>query len=158
MTGEDVFRYRLALQYADSDHVLEKIAGRQADVSTLTDTTASVRHIRVAYSTACEFLSANFLQDPAGIKPFLAAFTHRIKLIRIITPNLSHALKVFETINDRGVGLNAMDLLKNLLFIKTPAGDHPRLKERWKVLVTNLDRCREKPLRFLRYEILEVRT
>lgn len=57
---------------------------------------------------------------------------------------------MFETINDRGVGLNAMDLLKNLLFMKTSSEDYPRLKDRWKKLIDVLDDCGEKPLRFLR--------
>ncbi|WP_228772815.1 DUF262 domain-containing protein [Cupriavidus necator] len=33
-----------------------------------------------------------------------------------ISTDVSSALKIFETINERGVGLNPMDLLKNLLF------------------------------------------
>ena len=75
-------------------------------------------------------------------------------LIRILTPSLAHALKVFETINDRGVGLNAMDLLKNLLFMRTVADRHDLLKGRWKELVDTLSGCGEKPLRFLRYFIM----
>ncbi len=71
-----------------------------------------------------------------------------------MTPSIANALKVFETINDQGVGLNAMDLLKNLLFIKTPSGDYPKLKIRWKELIDTLDKCNEKPLRFLRYYIM----
>jgi hypothetical protein len=67
---------------------------------------------------------------------------------------LAHALKVFETINDRGVGLNAMDLLKNLLFMRTGANEYPLLKERWKTLTDTIEGCREKPLRFLRYYIM----
>ncbi len=153
-TGKDIFRYRLTLQYDDSDGVLEKIARTNVDVATIPDTTASVRHIREAYIAVREFLSANFDNDPDRLRPFIAAFTLRVKLIRIVTPNLSHALKVFETINDRGVGLNAMDLLKNLLFMQTASEDYPKLKDRWKTLIDRLDGCREKPLRFLRYFVL----
>ncbi len=154
ITGDDVFRYRLELQYEDSDGVLEKIASNGHAVAAIPDSTASVRHIRAAYGAITEFLGANFDREPTRLKPFLAAFTHRVKLIRIVTPNLSHALKVFETINDRGVGLNAMDLLKNLLFMRTASADYPKLKDRWKVLIDRLDQCGEKPLRFLRYVVL----
>ena len=38
--------------------------------------------------------------------------------MEIGTEDLGSALKIFETINQRGVGLNAMDLTKNLLFIQ----------------------------------------
>ena len=152
-TGEDIPRYRLDLQYEDSDGVLEKIAKGQPAVREIPETTASVRNIIAAYQTIREFLTVSFSNDHIKVKRFYGAFTSRIKLIRIVTPNLTHALKIFETINDRGVGLNAMDLLKNLLFIKTDEQDYPKLKQRWKVLSDLLDQ-KEKPLRFLRYYIM----
>jgi hypothetical protein len=68
-----------------------------------------------------------------------------------MTKNVSHALKVFETINERGVGLDSMDLLKNLMFMQAEKPDFDRLKNRWKKLVDILHRSNEKPLRFLRY-------
>lgn len=153
-TGNDIERHRMTLQYEDSDGILEKIVKATQAASSLPETTESVRRILSAYQTIREFYSANFKNDPSEIKKFLVAFTGRIKLIRILTPSIANALKVFETINDRGVGLNAMDLLKNLLFMKTPSEDYPKLKDRWKTLVDALDRCGEKPLRFLRYYIM----
>ena len=154
-SGDDIFRYRLVLQYEDSQNVLIKIAGNSKSVNDIEPSTSSVEHILNAYKTIREFLQANFAQDTGKIKLFLAAYTLRVKLIRIETPNLSSALKLFETINDRGVGLNSMDLLKNLLFMRTSKDDYAKLKDRWKILIDTLDnRCGEKPLRFLRYYIL----
>ena len=153
-TGDDIERHRLTLQYEDSDGVLEKIVTAEHPVSALPESTESVRRILSAYWTIREFLRVNFQDDPAEIKRFLVAFTTRMKLIRILTPTITNALKVFETINDRGVGLNAMDLLKNLLFMRTSPGDYPKLKNRWKDLIDVLDHCGEKPLRFLRYYIM----
>ena len=154
-TGEDIFRYRLVLQYEDSQSVLEKIAAKPGIASEIEHTTSSVTHILTAYQTIREFLQANFGGDTGKIKAFAAAYTLRVKLIRIVTPNLSSALKLFETINDRGVGLNSMDLLKNLLFMRTSKEEYGRLKDQWKIFIDTLDKqCREKPLRFLRYYIL----
>lgn len=153
-TGEDVIRHRLVLQYEDSQGVLAKVADAGLPASSIAPTTASVRNILNAYFTIREFLEVNLRNDPTRIKSFYAALTGRVKLIRIATPDLTHALKVFETINDRGVGLNSMDLLKNLLFMRTSTHDYPKLKDKWKRLIDTLDRCREKPLRFLRYFIL----
>ncbi|MBW2020328.1 MAG: DUF262 domain-containing protein [Deltaproteobacteria bacterium] len=153
-TGEDIERHRLTLQYEDSDGILEKIVKAEQPVSSLPETTESVRKILSAYGTIREFYAVNLKDNPAEIKRFLVAFTTRIKLIRIVTPTIANALKVFETINDRGVGLNAMDLLKNLLFMKTSSQDYPKLKDRWKTLVDTLDSSGEKPLRFLRYYIM----
>jgi len=153
-TGNDVERHRLTLQYEDSDGILEKIVKASQPVSTLPQTTESVKKILSAYHIVNEFFSVNLKNDPAEIKKFLVAFTNRIKLIRIVTPNVANALKVFETINDRGIGLNAMDLLKNLLFMKTKNENYPKLKDRWKTLVRTLEKVGEKPLRFLRYYIM----
>lgn len=155
LTGNDIARYRLELQYDDSQDVLKKIAGDLVPVAQIEKTTSSVKHILQAHQTIYEFLKANFDNDPAEIKKFLAGFTLRVKLIRIVTPNLSSALKLFETINDRGVGLNSMDLLKNLLFIQTSTEDYQKLKVLWKNLIDILDsKCKEKPLRFLRYYVM----
>lgn len=153
-TGEDIERHRLSLQYEDSDGILEKIVKRDQPVSELPQRTESVKRIITAYEMVKEFLTINFNNEPTAIKKFLVAFNNRIKLIRIQTPTITNALKVFETINDRGVGLNAMDLLKNLLFMKTISQDYPKLKDRWKKLVDALNGCGEKPLRFLRYYIM----
>ena len=153
-TGDDVTRHRLTLQYEDSDNILERLVKSDQPATNLPETTESVRKILAAYRTIREFFSVNLRDEPAEIRKFLVAFTGRIKLIRILTPTITNALKVFETINDRGVGLNAMDLLKNLLFIKTANEDYPKLKGRWKNLIDVLDDCGEKPLRFLRYYIM----
>ena len=153
-TGDDIERHRLTLQYEDSDGILEKVVAAERPVSALAESTESVRKILSAYRTIRDFLRNKFQGDPAEIRLFLVAFTTHIKLIRILTPTITNALKVFETINDRGVGLNAMDLLKNLLFMRTSHGDYPKLKDRWKILIDVLDACGEKPLRFLRYYIM----
>lgn len=153
-TGEDIERHRLTLQYEDSDGVLEKLVCRSTLVDNIKVNTQSVANILNAYKVIFVYFKEFFLDNPNEIKKFLFAFTSRIKLIRILTPSIANALKVFETINDRGVGLNAMDLLKNLLFMKTESKRYNILKDKWKTLVDTLSSCDEKPLRFLRYYII----
>ncbi|WP_245408474.1 DUF262 domain-containing protein [Zhengella mangrovi] len=77
-----------------------------------------------------------------------------MKIIRIETPTIAKALKIFETINDRGVGLDAMDLLKNLLFMHAKDHEFGKLKDLWKSLTDEIYLSGEKPLRFLRYYLL----
>lgn len=154
--GSDARDYRLILQYEDSGGVLVRIAEGAAPTSTARSDTQSMRCIVEAYQVLREFLAEHFADDPDAVRKFFAAFIRRVKLIRIVTPNLSHALKVFETVNDRGVGLTAMDLLKNLLFMRTSATDYPKLKNLWKHLTDDLDACKEKHLRFLRYFVMAI--
>ena len=152
--GDEIFRHRLVLQYDDSKGILKKVVEDSAHLDAVAENTTSVLRIRSAYRDIVEFLRVNNDTSAKKLKLFYATFTKRVKLIRIITPTLTNALKVFETVNDRGVGLNAMDLLKNLLFMKTSPDEYPTLKLRWKDLIDTLDGCGEKPLRFLRYYIM----
>ncbi|MCE9636430.1 MAG: DUF262 domain-containing HNH endonuclease family protein [Planctomycetes bacterium] len=150
--GNEQFRYRLSLQYEDSGDALEQIAkemsGGDDEVPTL-----SVRNIRNAYAVVRSFLTREFDADAVRARGFYGYLTNKVKLIRIRADDVAKALKIFETINDRGVGLNAMDLLKNLLFMKSNREAFEELKTTWKALQDTLFDIGEKPLRFLRYFI-----
>lgn len=149
--GNDHFRYRLDLQYEDSGDVLERIAKGEADLAIAT--TRSISNILNAYQIATEFLRREFGDDQAKLRAFYGYLTNKVKLIRIQTEDVAKALKIFETINDRGVGLDAMDLLKNLLFMKADRVQFDKLKTTWKEMQDTIYGMGEKPLRFLRYFI-----
>jgi hypothetical protein len=150
-SGRDQFRYRIDLQYEDSGDVLEHIAARKVWPSA--GSTRSIANIRNAYKAALEFLRTDLGDDPAQIRAFYGYLTNKVKLIRIQTEDVAKALKIFETINDRGVGLDAMDLLKNLLFMKATQEQFVELKSTWKAMQDIIHGMGEKPLRFLRYFI-----
>jgi uncharacterized protein with ParB-like and HNH nuclease domain len=152
--GDEEFRQRLVLQYEDSKGILKRIVEDPSNAEIGIAKTTSVVRILSAFKDIVEFLRVNLDSSPQRLRRFYATFTKHVKLIRIVTPSLANALKVFETINDRGVGLNAMDLLKNLLFMKTSREEYPTLKQKWKTLIDALDSSGEKPLRFLRYYIM----
>lgn len=78
----------------------------------------SIANIRNAYQVALGFLKREFAEDQVKLRAYYGYLTNKVKMIRIQTEDVGKALKIFETINDRGVGLDAMDLLKNLLFMK----------------------------------------
>ena len=88
------------------------------------------------------------------VRGFYGYLNNKVKLIRILTEDMAKALKIFETINDRGVGLNSMDLLKNLLFMKTTPSQFDKLKLKWEELQKIIFNMKEKPLRFLRYFVM----
>jgi hypothetical protein len=152
LRGQDVFRYRLDLQYADSGDVLTRIADRKEDPAD-GRSTRSIENILSAYKAVTAFLTQQFGTDADGLRVFYGYLINKVKLIRIQTEDVAKALKIFETINDRGVGLDSMDLLKNLLFMKADADEFDALKEVWKSLQDTIFSANEKPLRFLRYFI-----
>ena len=150
--GRDQFRYRLDLQYEDSGDVLVNIAaGKLNDVKSAS--TRSSANIRNAYKVTRSFLVQEFADDADKVRAFYGYLTNKVKLIRIETKDVANALKIFETINDRGVGLDSMDLLKNLLFMKASRDEFEKLKTQWKKLQDAIFDMKEKPLRFLRYFI-----
>ena len=150
VSGEERRRYRLDLQYEDSGDALTRLSdGKRIE----TPSTQSMRNMQNAHHVVTRFLESEFGQDAAAVRKLYGYLTNKVKLIRIQTEDVAKALKIFETINDRGVGLNSMDLLKNLLFMKTPKGQFDRLKDTWKELQDTIFRMGEKPLRFLRYFI-----
>lgn len=151
-SGNEVFRYRLDLQYEDSAGVLTQVAQSQRGTAG-GKPTKSTANILAAYDTVMAFLRREFAGDQARVRTFYGYLNNKVKLIRIQTEDVAKALKIFETINDRGVGLNAMDLLKNLLFMKATHDQFDHLKKTWKATQDILHDIKEKPLRFLRYFI-----
>src|SRR6056297_1004773 len=149
-SGDEVRRYRLDLQYEDSGDALTRLAdGKEIDRTG----TLSMKNMANTHHVVTRFLISEFGEDVAALRRFYGYLCNKVKLIRIQTEDVAKALKIFETINDRGVGLNSMDLLKNLLFMKASAGQFNQLKETWKDLQDTIFEMGEKPLRFLRYSI-----
>jgi hypothetical protein len=152
--GNTTERLRLDLQYEDAKDAL-RVYGlvEPAAPGGIADT-RSIRNLANAYAAIREFLQTTFPDDAEGVRRFYGYFINKVKLIRIQTPDVGRALKIFETINDRGVGLDAMDLLKNLLFMNARPGEFVRLKDIWKQLTQAIYAANEKPLRFLRYYLM----
>jgi hypothetical protein len=150
--GEDLFRYTLDLQYDDSGDILVSIAKGET-LAGVQIRTRSIADILNAYQVCTAFLVREFGDDGKAVRVFYGYLTKKVKLIRIQTENVAKALKIFETINDRGIGLNSMDLLKNLLFMKASRQQFDKLKTIWKDLQDTIFDAGEKPLRFLRYFI-----
>jgi uncharacterized protein with ParB-like and HNH nuclease domain len=58
----------------------------------------------------------------------------RARVIWVEVPDDSTAFRIFETMNDRGLGLSASDLLKNLLFALTSARRKTEAQQKWFVM------------------------
>ncbi|MCA6615136.1 MAG: DUF262 domain-containing protein [Pseudanabaena sp. M090S1SP1A06QC] len=160
-TGFDILRLRVTLQYGAGAKALSIIASREEEISSIDKgILSSVQDLVNAYEVLKGLISERFVPDV--LLKFSSVFANKVKLIRIETPSFKNALKVFETINDRGIGLNSMDLLKNYLFINTASSNSidnvknhwQSLKSRWDKLTKILHKCQEDPMRFLRYYIM----
>ena len=149
--GMEKSAYRLVLQYENSTDILRRIAETPTALDPSKLTGSNLRLFE-AYNAIYEFI--NEWKDDQELRNFFMYFYKKLKYIQIKTPDINDALKIFETINARGAGLNSMDLLKNLIFRQVPRNQFDSLKSKWKEFISILDDANEKPLRFLRYFIV----
>ncbi|SDE27271.1 DUF262 domain-containing protein [Kordiimonas lacus] len=146
----DSAQFRLELQYEDSKGFLESLI---LDKTYEDEETTSIIKMRQAFERIRRHIEGHLLTGLDNLTAFVRYFLTKIELVVIKSENLSSALKIFETINQRGAGLNAMDLVKNLLFCQANESDFEKIKTKWKTITSNLQACGEgeSPLRFLRY-------
>ncbi|CAA0168134.1 conserved hypothetical protein [Tenacibaculum maritimum] len=149
----DETKLRLELQYNESKDYLSKLIQSQTYEEEMTP---SINKMAQAYTKLKLHFESYLKQGLDHLTDFARYFLTKIELVIIESEDLSSALKIFETVNQRGAGLNAMDLVKNLLFSEAKASEFQNIKDTWKNITTNLQACNEEssPLRFLRYFLM----
>lgn len=150
--GKDTYKYRLELQYPEATEILQAI--HKCEDIQIEKLPASSKRLKLAYDFILTSLREKIGGNVEELCSLCDFFEHRVKFIQIMTPDINDALKIFETINARGVGLTPMDLLKNLIFRQVGRSEFEKLKSLWKQLIQIIESNNEKPLRFLRYFIL----
>ena len=151
---------KLKPQYENAGEVMEKIVQTNGNPKAVEVTIqdakisvdGSVKKILHAYDVIYRFLADTYDSKDKLIK-YWGHLASNVNFIQISAP-VSSALKIFETINERGIGLNPMDLLKNLLFTQVPQKQFSQLKQEWKKITEPLEKNQESPLRFLRYFLM----
>jgi hypothetical protein len=158
--GEVRTNLKLEPRYESAGEVMAKLVELDADPQTVRAgiqasgiaSFGSLENLVNAYSTLYRYLKDNY-DDAPKLKKYWGYLANNVVFIQIST-DVSSALKIFETINERGVGLNPMDLLKNLLFTQVKQAQFTQLKDEWKKITKPLEKEKEKPLRFLRYFLM----
>lgn len=158
--GEVRTTLKLEPRYESAGEVMAKLVELDAEPQTVRAgiqsagimSFGSLENLVNAYSTLYRYLKDNY-DDTAKLKKYWGYLANNVVFIQIST-DVSSALKIFETINERGVGLNPMDLLKNLLFTQVKQTQFTQLKDEWKKITKPLEKEKEKPLRFLRYFLM----
>lgn len=158
--GERHTSLKLEPRYENAGEVMAKLVELDADPQTVRAgiqalgiaSFGSLENLVNSYSTLYRFLKDNY-DDAPKLKKYWGYLTNNVVFIQIST-DVSSALKIFETINERGIGLNPMDLLKNLLFTQVKQTQFDLLKNEWKKITKPLEREKEKTLRFLRYFLM----
>ncbi|MDP3448529.1 MAG: DUF262 domain-containing HNH endonuclease family protein [Eubacteriales bacterium] len=158
--GDVVTALKLDPRYENASELMTKLVKIGSDPATTKATIlasgiptfGSLENLLNAYDTVYRYLKDNY-SDKVSLKKYWAYLARNVVFIQIST-DVSSALKIFETINERGIGLNPMDLLKNLLFTQINKDEFTKLKDKWKKITAPLEKKKEKPLRFLRYYLM----
>ncbi|MBN9423719.1 MAG: hypothetical protein BGO63_04005 [Candidatus Accumulibacter sp. 66-26] len=158
--GETQTTLKLEPRYENAGDVMAKLVELDADPQVVRTgiqaagipSFGSLENLVNSYTTLYLYLKDNY-DDIAKLKKYWGYLANNVVFIQIST-DVSSALKIFETINERGVGLNPMDLLKNLLFTQVKQTQFTQLKDEWKKITKPLEKEKEKPLRFLRYFLM----
>ena len=158
--GETRTSLKLEPRYENASDVMTKLVELDTDPQSVRagiqaagiPSFGSLENLVNAYGTLYRYLKDNY-DDAPKLKKYWGYLANNVVFIQIST-DVSSALKIFETINERGVGLNPMDLLKNLLFTQVKQTQFTQLKDEWKKITKPLEKEKEKPLRFLRYFLM----
>lgn len=100
------------------------------------DDPPSVRNLRDRYRD----LEEQFPPELAGeaLPYFHDWVLHRVCLVGIEAHDQRHGWEIFETMNDRGLQLSPVDLLKSFLLAKSEQSQRKRLNETWRKAMTGL--------------------
>ncbi len=158
--GEIISKLKLDPRYEHANKLMTLIVDANSDPPTTRDQAitsgipsfGSLENLLDAFDWIYRYLEDNYLKRGC-LQEYWGYLANNVVFIQIQT-DINSALVIFETINERGIGLNPMDLLKNLLFTQVKKEEFTRLKEEWKGITKPLESNKERPLRFLRYFLM----
>ena len=157
-SGNLCSRYRLNLNYANAQNFLEIINTNpeniikklHSDYGNRLPTT--IKNLYNAYQQINDFLDEH-CSSSEEIISFITYTLHQVFVLQIKT-DINKALQIFETINERGVGLNPLDLIKNRLFCHIDKKDFKILKDKWQEIFKLFRKNETHKLRFIRYFLM----
>lgn len=153
---------RISFLYEENRDFMEELYAltheelSQKNVNTLPVTQ---RNLLRAYEILFTLLEKHFIGEIKKIRDFLSYFLNKVLFSVVSTDDLSNALYIFQTLNDRGVGLAPTDLLKNLLLMNDKYNKTDRIVTSWKEFIEIIDEGSKlnqniKPDRFLRHYLM----
>lgn len=86
-----------------------------------------------------QFLKERVEQDMINIEAFVIWFYESVVLTSITCPSQDSAIQIFNVLNDRGMPLSSIDILKSTLMSKLSLKeDRTAFKTKWELIVSNL--------------------
>jgi hypothetical protein len=122
---EDLNRHRTLLRLVNGE-----------SVDSAGDASTSVRNLVARYNDLDTMFPEKLRGD--ALPSFVYWLLDRVYLVEISTTDESLALETFETMNDRGLRLNGLDLLKSFVINEVGPADQGRVNLTWRARMTAL--------------------
>jgi hypothetical protein len=156
-------RLRVYPQYPESRQLLEFLAsnkGAEANKILLKnlfdeESQSVFANLLRAYRTISLWLQETY-PNYDDFREYVVYFIQNVMFIRIEAINVNEAMRLFETINERGVRLDPVDLLKNMLFMNANEQEFAELRDSWNnmVRIVQHGRVKASPIQFIRYVVI----
>lgn len=135
--------YKLTLNRYDGEFFRRYIMANRPDESEPLPVPKIASHILI--SKARQYFELEFEKQYSSLEPQLAyqwaltvqrTLTDKMTLIAITSSDEDSASEVFETLNDRGIGLSTPDLLRNLVMRRAKPQHHDEIVSLWDRVVS----------------------
>ncbi len=135
--GEDD-RVKVQLQPEDQ-HILERLLKNNGECEARdlrrSPLAAALRTIRTGIKDAIEDALGRGVAPVPALERMAKRLLYEVELVRILAPSEATAFRLFETLNDRGLPLNAADLIKNNLLARSGPKHLEATRDAWTDLV-----------------------
>jgi uncharacterized protein with ParB-like and HNH nuclease domain len=145
---------RLKLSIDDNNYFMNKIIkNNNLDIN---EQKKSHLRLKKAYQFAYKFIENKVKLDNNNTTYIFRLNTFikdQVKIIRVKVPDESNAFTIFETLNDRGLVLSQVDLIKNFLFNKAKKNRLPEAQSCWSEMTGAIEAAKneEEIMRYIRY-------
>ncbi|HZM77161.1 MAG TPA: DUF262 domain-containing protein [Candidatus Limnocylindrales bacterium] len=106
------------------------------EIDSTADASASVRTLVARYNDLDSLFPEGLRGD--ALPSFIYWLLERVYLVEISTTDAALALETFETMNDRGLRLNGLDLLKSFVIGEVGPADQSMVSQIWRARMTAL--------------------
>lgn len=113
---------KLKLGQLDNTFFRKYIVDKKTDEKQIKDSHRRITTTKKLSTEQIEKLAKASNQDLNLLHEWIKFIEEKLKVVSIIVPGKANAFTIFETLNDRGIELAQVDLLKNYLYSKA-AGD-----------------------------------
>lgn len=159
VTEED----RVLARVNPDQEILAQLIARRGPILQPKQFQAYQRDLLYAYRRLSSYLEEEFGREEKVLRDFARYILDDVYLVRVQTDSFASALQIFETINQRGVGLSPFDMVKNYLFaLVKNEPDKKRLGRLWGTVQERMEDTigagpgsqTSTSIRFLRYFVM----